>query len=83
MRLFSSRVFSVCCALSFVVGFAMLGAITFLPAFLQYVDGVSATESGLRTLPLVIGLLTTSIAAGTSCRQDRSLQAGSRSAARS
>ena len=40
MRLFSSRVFSVCCALSFVVGFAMLGAITFLPTFLQYVDGI-------------------------------------------
>ena len=65
MRLFRSRVFTVCCALSLVVGFAMLGSITFLPAFLQYVDGVSATTSGLRMLPLVIGLLTTSITAGT------------------
>jgi EmrB/QacA subfamily drug resistance transporter len=65
LRLFSNRVFSVCCALSFIVGFAMLGAITFLPTFQQYVDGVSATISGLRLLPLVLGLLVTSIAAGT------------------
>ncbi len=65
MRLFSSRVFSVCSALALVVGFAMLGSITFLPTFLQFVDGVSATSSGVRMLPLVAGLLTTSIAAGT------------------
>jgi EmrB/QacA subfamily drug resistance transporter len=65
LRLFSSRVFSVCCALSFIVGFAMLGAITFLPTFQQYVDGVSATISGLKLLPLVVGLLVTSVGAGT------------------
>lgn len=65
IRLFSSRVFSVCCALAFVVGFALLGSITFLPTFLQYVNGVSATSSGVRLLPLVLGLLSTSIAAGT------------------
>ena len=65
MRLFSSRVFSVCSALALVVGFAMLGSITFLPTFLQYVNGVSATSSGVRMLPLVAGLLITSIAAGT------------------
>ena len=35
------------------IGFAMLGALTFLPTFMQFVDGVSATESGLRTLPMV------------------------------
>src|SRR4051812_2655481 len=33
LRLFGSRVFSVCCALAFVVGFTMLGAMTFLPTF--------------------------------------------------
>jgi EmrB/QacA subfamily drug resistance transporter len=65
LHLFGSRVFSVCCALSFIVGFAMLGAITFLPTFQQYVDGVSATISGLKLLPLVIGLLLTSVGAGT------------------
>lgn len=64
MRLFGNPVFTVCCVLSFIVGFAMLGALTFLPTFMQFVDGVSATESGLRTLPMVGGLLLTSISSG-------------------
>ena len=65
LRLFGDRVIATCCALSFIVGFAMLGAITFLPTFQQYVNGVSATVSGLRLLPLVFGLLLTSVTAGT------------------
>ncbi|WP_374194719.1 MDR family MFS transporter [Streptomyces sp. VRA16 Mangrove soil] len=64
MRLFSNPVFTVCSILSFIVGFAMLGAMTFLPTFLQYVDGDSATISGVRTLPMVIGLLIASIFSG-------------------
>ena len=65
IRLFSSPVFTVCCVLSFVVGFAMLGAMTFLPTYMQYVNGVSATTSGLRTLPMVVGMLITSTGSGT------------------
>lgn len=64
MRLFANPVFTVCCVLSFVVGFAMLGALTFLPTYMQFVDGVSATASGLRTLPMVAGLLVTSLGSG-------------------
>jgi EmrB/QacA subfamily drug resistance transporter len=64
MRLFGEPVFAVCCALSFVVGFAMLGALTFLPTFMQFVDGVSATTSGLHTLPMVVGMLTMSLSSG-------------------
>ncbi|MFC9969077.1 MDR family MFS transporter [Nocardia ignorata] len=64
MRLFRSRVFTVSSVLSFIVGFAMLGSMTYLPAYLQYVDGVSATVSGIRTLPLVVGLFITSIFSG-------------------
>ena len=64
LRLFSSKVFSVASVVSFVVGFAMLGAMTFLPTYLQYVHGVSATSSGLRMLPMVLGLLGASITAG-------------------
>lgn len=63
-RLFRNPVFSVCSILSFIVGFAMLGALTFLPTYLQYVDGDSATLSGVRTLPMVIGLLIGSIFSG-------------------
>lgn len=65
IRLFADPVFTVCCVLSFVVGFAMLGALTFLPTFMQFVDGVSATASGIRTLPMVAGLLITSVGSGT------------------
>ncbi len=64
MRLFRDPVFSVVMVLAFIVGFTLLGSITFLPTYLQYVKGVSATVSGLRTLPLVIGLLITSISTG-------------------
>jgi len=65
MRLFRGRVFSFASILSFIVGFAMIGSITFLPTLLQFVSGASATSSGLRMLPLVIGLLLTAIASGT------------------
>ena len=64
IRLFADPVFTVCCVLSFVVGFAMLGALTFLPTYMQFVDGVSATVSGLHTLPMVLGLLATSLTSG-------------------
>ncbi|WP_405650234.1 MDR family MFS transporter [Streptomyces sp. NBC_00019] len=64
MRLFRNPVFTVCSILSFIVGFAMLGAMTYLPSYLQYVDGDSATVSGVRTLPMVIGLLIASVASG-------------------
>lgn len=64
MRLFADPVFTVCSVLSFIVGFAMLGALTYLPTYLQYVDGDSATVSGVRTLPMVIGLLIASVVSG-------------------
>jgi EmrB/QacA subfamily drug resistance transporter len=64
MRLFKNPVFAVCAFLSFIVGFAMLGAMTYLPSFLQYVDGADATFSGIRTLPMVIGLMATSLYSG-------------------
>jgi MFS family permease len=65
LRLFRSSVFVVCVMLSFIVGFAMPGAMTFLPTYLQYVNGVSATSSGLQTLPLVAGLLVMSMVSAT------------------
>ncbi|MEV5101880.1 MDR family MFS transporter [Streptomyces massasporeus] len=65
MRLFANPVFTVCSVLSFIVGFAMLGAMTYLPTYLQYVDGDSATISGVRTLPMVAGLLIASVFSGT------------------
>jgi DNA-binding MarR family transcriptional regulator len=64
LRLFQMRVFTVASAIGFVVGFAMFGSITFLPLFLQVVKGASPTAAGLRMLPLMAGLLTTSTLSG-------------------
>ena len=64
MRLFRSRVFTIASALSFIVGFAMVGSLTFLPSYLQYVGGASATSSGIRMLPMVLGLLITALLSG-------------------
>ncbi|MGC5258764.1 DHA2 family efflux MFS transporter permease subunit [Gordonia sp. DT218] len=64
VRLLTNRVFAIASSIGFVVGFAMFGAITFLPLFLQTVQGASATSSGLRMVPMMIGLLLTSIASG-------------------
>jgi EmrB/QacA subfamily drug resistance transporter len=63
-RLFAGRGFNVAVALGFVVGLAMFGALTFLPLYLQVVRGASPTGSGLLLVPLMVGLLTASIASG-------------------
>jgi len=64
LRLLRNRVFSVTSAVGFVVGFALFGAVTYLPLFLQVVKGASPTGSGLQLLPLMGGLLITSIGSG-------------------
>src|ERR1700722_1807691 len=64
LHLFASRTFSVTSVVGFVVGFAMFGAITYLPAFFQVVKGISPTISGVYLLPLMAGLLIVSIGSG-------------------
>ena len=64
LRLFRNRIFSVSSAIGFSIGFAMFGAIVFLPVYLQIVRGVSPTQSGLELLPLMVGLLVASIVSG-------------------
>jgi EmrB/QacA subfamily drug resistance transporter len=64
LKLFRNRTFSAASGTGFVVGFAMFGAITFLPLFLQVVKGVGATNSGLQLLPMMAGLLLASIGSG-------------------
>ena len=64
LRLFHNRIFSVSSAIGFAIGFAMFGAIVFLPVYLQIVRGVSPTRSGLELLPLMVGLLIASIVSG-------------------
>jgi EmrB/QacA subfamily drug resistance transporter len=64
LHLFRHRVVTAGAAVGFVVGFAMFGALTYLPQYLQIVKGVSPTSSGLRLLPMMAGLLGTSILTG-------------------
>ena len=64
LRLFGNRVFSASSVIGFVVGFALFGAVTFLPVFLQVAKGVDPTTSGLQLLPLMGGMLVTSIVSG-------------------
>jgi EmrB/QacA subfamily drug resistance transporter len=64
LRLFRNPVFSVSAGISLAAGFAMFGSISYLPLFLQVVHGVSPTLSGVYLLPMVGGLLITSIASG-------------------
>jgi EmrB/QacA subfamily drug resistance transporter len=64
LRLLRRQSFRIACAISLVVGIGMFGAIAYLPTYLQIVTGVSATGSGLLLLPLIGGLLVTSITSG-------------------
>jgi EmrB/QacA subfamily drug resistance transporter len=63
-RLFRNPVFRVSSAIGFATGFAMFGSIAFLPLYLQVVRGVTPTISGVYLLPMVIGLLITSVTSG-------------------
>nr|WP_246258822.1 MDR family MFS transporter [Streptomyces typhae] len=64
LKLFRIRTFTLSAVISFVVGFAMFGAMTYLPTFLQVVQGVSPTMSGVHMLPMVAGLLIASTVSG-------------------
>ncbi|AZM89001.1 MULTISPECIES: MFS transporter [Streptomyces] len=64
LGLFRIRTFTLCSVISFVIGFAMFGAMVYLPTFLQVVRGVSPTMSGVHMLPMVFGLLIASTLSG-------------------
>ena len=64
LTLFKNRTFSVTSGVGFIVGFALFGAVTYLPLFLQIVKGHSPTSSGLLLTPMMAGVLVTSIGSG-------------------
>lgn len=64
MALFRNAVFRGTSIIGFIVGFAMFGAIVFMPLFLQLVRGASPTAAGLELLPMMAGLLAASIVSG-------------------
>ncbi|MER7151837.1 MFS transporter [Streptomyces lydicus] len=64
LRLFRLRTFTLTSVIGFVIGFAMFGSMTYLPTFLQVVQGVSPTMSGVHMLPMVVGMLLASTGSG-------------------
>jgi len=64
LRLFRSRVFSMSTVLGVLVGFGMFGAMLTLPLYLQIVTGLNPTESGFALIPMIVGLMLSSIGSG-------------------
>jgi MFS family permease len=64
LYLFKNHTFSLTSLLGAVIGAGMFGAIVMLPLYLQVVKGDSATTAGLKLIPLMLGILTTSIVSG-------------------
>ncbi|PPF90035.1 MFS transporter [Subtercola sp. Z020] len=64
LSFFTNRVFVIATAIGFVLGIAMFAAIGFLPTFLQMASKTSAATSGLLLLPMMVGLIGTSILSG-------------------
>jgi len=64
LRLFKNQTFSLTSALGFIIGAGMFGAIVMLPLFLQVVKGDTATQAGLKLIPLMLGIVSMSIMSG-------------------
>jgi MFS family permease len=64
MDLFKGRIFSGYAGYAFLLGFAMFGALIFLPLYLQAVKDLSPTRSGLALLPMIVGIFSASIPSG-------------------
>lgn len=64
LRLFRDSVFDITALVGLVIGVALFGAASYLPTYLQMVDGASATESGLLMLPMMAGIVGASVVAG-------------------
>jgi len=64
LKLFKSATFSMATVLGVLVGFGMFGAMMTVPLYLQLVDGANPTESGFLMLPMILGLMISSIVSG-------------------
>ncbi|HYM49843.1 MAG TPA: MDR family MFS transporter [Candidatus Limnocylindrales bacterium] len=64
LHLFENRTFTVAVALSFLLGIALFGSLTFLPLYAQGVKGQSAQDAGLILAPMMIGFVIGSVIGG-------------------
>ncbi|MEU8674387.1 DHA2 family efflux MFS transporter permease subunit [Streptomyces sp. NPDC048560] len=64
LHLFRDSIFNITGLVGAVIGVALFGAASYLPTYLQMVDGASATESGLLMLPMMGGIVGASVVSG-------------------
>lgn len=64
LALFKNHTFSLTSVISFLVGGGMFGAIIMLPLYLQVIQQNSATSAGLKLIPLMLGIVSTTITSG-------------------
>jgi MFS family permease len=64
LSLFKNHTFNITSVLGFMIGAGMFGAMIMLPLYLQVVQGESPSSAGLKLIPLMLGIVTTSIFSG-------------------
>jgi len=64
LYLFKNHTFTVTSVLGAIIGAGMFGAIVMLPLYMQVVKGYTATDAGLKLIPLMLGIVSTSIMSG-------------------
>jgi EmrB/QacA subfamily drug resistance transporter len=64
LKLFKNHTFTLTSILGAIIGAGMFGAIVMLPLYMQVVKGYSATDAGLKLIPLMLGIVSTSILSG-------------------
>ena len=64
LTLFKNKTFTLTSIIAFIIGAGMFGAIIMLPLYLQIIQGNSATEAGLKLIPLMLGILTFTVTSG-------------------
>ncbi|GLQ48200.1 EmrB/QacA family drug resistance transporter [Dyella lipolytica] len=64
LELFKERTFLLCCLIGFIIGMSLFGSMTFLPLYLQVVKNSTPSEAGMQLLPMMGGIMLSSIVSG-------------------
>jgi EmrB/QacA subfamily drug resistance transporter len=64
LELFRNHTFAITSSVGLIVGLSLFGSVTYLPIYLQVVKGESPTASGLQLMPMMLGMLVTSVISG-------------------
>lgn len=64
LGLLRNGTFAIACAVTLTINVSLLGSVTYLPVYLQVVKGQNPSASGLQLLPMMLGMIVTSVASG-------------------